>query len=200
MKVDINLLPEEQRPKRWALPLTVALIVFMLAVGYYGYGFYGRSAAAQSQLGQLETQLASINAEIEKVINDQTIKEYQASIIETQAEIDSIEVMEQDYETRNAERVYWKPVIQTIRELAPTDINLTSFEQNDNEITVEGELKDDVDNAIIIVEYAQLLDKRGIFARSPAFEIGTEERSTGEGDETEEIFIFTMLLEVRPGG
>ena len=200
MKVDINLLPEGQRPKRWALPLTVALIAFMLAVGYYGYGFYGRSAVAQSQLGQLETQLASINAEIEKVINDQTIKEYQASITEIQAEIDSIEVMEQDYETRNAERVYWKPVIQTIRELAPTDVNLTSFEQNDNEITVEGELKDDVDNAIIIVEYAQLLDKRGIFARSPAFEIGTEERSTGEGDETEEIFIFTMLLEVRPGG
>jgi len=198
MKVDMNLLPEEYRPKRWALPLTVGLIIVILAVGYYGYGFYGRNVAAQGELEQLQSQLDSINAEIQQVLNDPTIEEYKTQIAEAEAEIDRLQVMEQDYEIRNADRVYWKPVLQVVRELAPTDVKLTSFEQNDKELTVEGELTGEVENAIIIVEYAQLLEKRGIFARPPAFEIGTKEIEV-EG-ETEDIFIFTMLLEVKPGG
>ena len=198
MKVDMNLLPEEYRPKRWALPLTVGLIIVILAVGYYGYGFYGKNVAAQGELEQLQSQLDSINAEIQQVLNDPTIEEYKTQIAEAEAEIDRLQVMEQDYEIRNADRVYWKPVLQVVRELAPTDVKLTSFEQNDKELTVEGELTGEVENAIIIVEYAQLLEKRGIFARPPAFEIGTKEIEV-EG-ETEEIFIFTMLLEVKPGG
>ena len=126
--------------------------------------------------------------------------DYEERIAETQAEIESLQAMERDYETRNSERVYWKPVLQTIRELAPTDVTLLTFEQNDNEITVEGELGGEVQDAIIIVEYAQLLDeRRDIFSRV-AFEIGTDERKTGEDSKTEEIFIFTMLLEVKPGG
>ena len=199
MKVDINLLPEEQRPKRWALPLAIGLIIVILAAGYYGYGFFGKNAAAQGELEQLQSQLDSVNAEIEKVISGTTIAEYEERIAEVQAEIDRLEAMEQDYETRNAERIYWKPVIQTVRELAPTDVILTSFEQNDNELTVEGELSSEVESAIVIVEYAQLLEKRGIFSRI-AFEIGSEERPTGEGGKTEEIFIFTILLEIKPGG
>ncbi len=199
MKVDMNLLPEEYRPKRWVLPLTVGLIIVILAAGYYGYGFYGKKAAADSELEQLQSQLDSVNAETQKVIDDPTMKEYEELIVEAQAEIDTLEAMEQDYETRNAERIYWKPVLQTIRELAPTDVILISFEQNDDEITVEGELSSEVQDAIIIVEYAKLLENSGIFSRI-AFDIGTEERQTGEDSETEEIFIFTMLLEVRTGG
>ena len=85
------------------------------------------------------------------------------------------ETMEEDYETRNSKRIYWKPVLQTIRELAPTDVTLNSFEQNDDEITVEGELSIGVTDAIVVVEYAKKLEERGIFSRI-AFEIGSEER------------------------
>ncbi|MFC1893591.1 PilN domain-containing protein [Chloroflexota bacterium] len=199
MKVDINLLPPEHRPKPWALPLTVGLIIVVLAAGYYGFGLYGKSASAQSELEQMQSQLESTNAEIETVLSDQTLQEYQDRIAETQVEIDGLQAMQHDYETRNAERIYWKPVLQTIRELAPSDITLTAFEQNGDEITVEGELSNEVDNAIVVVEYAQLLENRGIFSRI-AFEIGTEMAPAGEDEEPEEIFIFTMLLEVKPGG
>jgi Tfp pilus assembly protein PilN len=199
MKVDINLLPEEYRPKRWVLPLTVGLIIVILAVGYYGFGFYGKNAAANSEVERLQSQLDSINAETQKVLADTTKKEYEARIAEAEAEIVALRAMEQDYEKRNSERIYWKPVLQTIRELAPTDVKITSFEQNDDELTVEGELSSEVQDAIIIVEYAKLLENRGMFSRI-AFEIGSEERPTGEGDKTEEIFIFTMLLRVKPGG
>jgi len=199
MKVDMNLLPEEHRPKRWALPLTVGLIIVIMAVGYYGFGYYERNAVANSEIEQLQSQLDSINADIEKESSDTAMAEYEALIAEAQAEIESLQVMELDYETRNAERIYWKPVLQTIRELAPSDVILTSFEQNGDELIVEGELSPEADNAIIIVEYAKMLENRGIFSRPPAFEIGTEERQVGE-NETVEIFIFTILLEVRPGG
>ena len=199
MKVDINLLPEEYRPKRWVLPLTVGLIVVILAAGYYGYGFYDKNASANGELEQLQSQLDSINAETEKVIKDSPIKDYQERIAETQVGIDSLKAMELDYEIRNVERIYWKPVLQTIRELAPTDIELTNFEQDEDEITVEGELNEDVQDAIVIVEYAKLLETRGIFSRI-AFEIETKEIVSDEDGKTKEIFVFTMLLEVDSGG
>ncbi|HEY78907.1 MAG TPA: hypothetical protein G4O09_07330 [Dehalococcoidia bacterium] len=200
MKVDMNLLPEEHRPKRWALPLTIGLIVVIMAAGYYGFGYYGKNAAASSEVEALQSQLDSINAEIEQEMNDTSVAEYEAQIAEAQAEIDSLKAMERDYETRNADRVYWKPVLQIIRELTPNDVILTSFEQNDKELIVEGELSEDAENAIIIVEFAKKLEERGIFSRPPAFEIGTEEREDEDSDDTVEVFVFTILLEVKPGG
>ncbi len=199
MKVDINLLPEEYRPKRWVLPLTVGLIVVILAVGYYGYGFYGKNAAANSELERLQSQLDSINAETQTVLADPTMKEYEERITEAEAEIVTLKAMEQDYETQNAQRIYWKPVLQAIRELAPSDVQITAFEQNGDELTVEGELSGEVQDAVIIVEYARLLENRNIFSRV-AFEIGSEDRPTDEEGKTEEIFVFTMLLKVKPGG
>ena len=198
MKIDMNLLPEEYRPKRWVLPLTVALALFVLAAIYYGYGFYAMNASANNELERLQSQLDSVNTEIQKVMADPTMKEYEERIGETRAEIDKLKVMERDYETRNAERIYWKPVIQTIRELAPTDVTIISFGQNEDEITIEGELSSEVQDAIVIVEYAKKLQNRGIFARPPAFEIEIEEIT--EDGKTQEIFIFTMLLQVKPGG
>ncbi len=199
MKIDINLLPEEYRPKRWVLPLTVGLIVLVMAVGYYGSVFYGRNVSANSELEQMQSQVDAINAETKKVLSDPTMDEYKERIDEAQVMIETLKAMERDYEARNSERIYWKPVLQTIRELAPTDVKLTSFEQEGDEITVEGELSSEVQDAIVIVEFAQLLENRGIFSRL-AFEIGTEERQTGGDSETEEVFIFTILLEVKPGG
>ena len=199
MKVDINLLPEEHRPKRWTLPLTVGLIIIILAVGYYGYGFYGRNASANSELDRLQSQLDLVNAEIQKVLSDPIMQEYEESIAEAEAEIEALEAMELDYETHNAERIYWKQVIQTVREEAPSDVILTSFEQNGGELVVEGKLGSDVGNTIPIVEYARRLETRGIFSRSPAIDIAAT-TETGEDGETEEIFIFTILLEIEPGG
>jgi Tfp pilus assembly protein PilN len=200
MKVDMNLLPEEHRPKRWALPLTIGLIIVVLAAGYYGFDFYDKNAEASSEVESLQSQLNTINAEIEQEMNDTSVAEYEAQIAEAQAEIDSLKAMELDYETRNADRIYWKPVLQVIRELTPNDVTLTSFEQNDKELIVEGELSEDVENAIIIVEFAKKLEQRGIFSRPPAFEIGAEERQEEDSEDPIEIFVFTILLEVEPGG
>jgi outer membrane murein-binding lipoprotein Lpp len=200
MKVDMNLLPEEHRPKRWALPLTIGLIIVIMAAGYYGFGYYGKNAVASSEVETLQSQLDSINAEIEQAMNDTSVADYEAQIAEAQADVDSLKAMERDYETRNADRVYWKPVLQVIRELTPNDVILTSFEQNDKELIVEGELSEEAENAIIIVEFAKKLEERGIFSRPPAFEIGTEERQDEGSDNTVEVFVFTILLEVKPGG
>lgn len=201
MKVDINLLPPEHRPKPWALPLTIGLAVVIVAAGYYGWGFYDRKAAANSQLQELKTRLAATNAEITKVQADPTKKNLQQSITEAQAKINSLKAMELDYEKYYSGRIYWKPALQVVRELAPTDIKFTAFETNEDELTVEGELSSDVTDAVIIVEFAQELEKRGIFSRI-AFEIGTDEReeTVGTTTETREVFVFTMLLEVPPGG
>ena len=201
MKVDINLLPEEHRPNKLALPLTILLVVVILAAGYFGYGFYNRNVDANDELEELQVQLDSINAETEQVISDSKIAEYQEQITQTEAEIAMLQQMERDYETRNSEKIYWKPVIQVIREEAPNNVIIESFDQNDDEITVEGYLSSEAENDIIIMEYWQRLDERGVFSRFD-YEFGTGERTIGTGDdaETEEITEFVILLQVIPGG
>lgn len=195
MKVDINLLPEEYRPKRWALPLTIGLIIVILAAGYWGYTSFAKKAVANSELDQLQSQLDSVNAELQQVTSGSGISVYQQQIADTQAQIDKLQALEDDYEYLSDQRVIWRPVIQTIRERAPTDVTLTNFEQNGDEISVEGELASGITDATIIIAYRQQLDSSGIFSRITV-EIGTEEITTEDG-KTEDIYVFTMLLEVK---
>lgn len=200
MKVDLNLLPVEHRPNKLALPLTVGLIVVILAAGYFGYGFYTKNADANSQLEGLQAQLDSINAETQQVISDSQIASYQEQIAQTQEEIARLEETEREYEKYNSEKIYWKPVLQKIRELAPTDVTILSFDQNDDELTIEGELSTTAGN-VVLYEYARKLEASGIFSRT-AFEISTETRTITEGDESKEVevTVFTMLLKVEAGG
>ncbi len=200
MKVDINLLPPEYRPKRWALPLTVGLAIVVLVVGYFGMDFYKRNASANTRLQSLQLQLISVNAEVDKALKDTTVKDYQAKIAAAQSQITTLTAMEKDYEAYYKDRIYWRDILQTVREVAPTDMIFNSFEQQDRTLTIEGELASGVTDAVIIIEYAGALDKRGVFSRV-AFDISTEERAVEEEeDETEQIFVFSMLLEVKTAG
>jgi Tfp pilus assembly protein PilN len=203
MKVDINLLPEEHRPNKLALPLTVLFIVLILAAGYFGYDYYNRSVAANDQLAELQARLDSIDTETQQVIAESQIADYQEQIVQTEAEIDLLQTMEADYELHNAEKIYWKPILQTIRELAPTDVILTAFEQDDNGITLKGELSQDVDSTILIVEYATQLKTRGFCSRV-LFDTETDMPSDFQVDkygEPAKVIGFVMrLLEVEAGG
>ena len=105
MKVDMNLLPEEHRPNRLALPLAIVLIVVILAVGYYGYGFYTKNTEANNEIAELQAKLESINAETQKTIDESPLEDLQVKITQTEEEIAQLEIMELDYETRNKERI-----------------------------------------------------------------------------------------------
>jgi Tfp pilus assembly protein PilN len=200
MKIDINLLPQGYRPKYWILLLTVGLVLIILAAGYYGYGFYERNVDASSELERLQSQLDLVNAEITKELSDTTIEELQSEIVEVEAEIEELKYVEKEYEKYNSERIYWKPVLQAVREMVPTDVIITSFRQTGNQLTVEGELLSGIGGTIPIVEYARKLEARADMFSRVVFDIFSEERPTGIEDETEEVFIFTMILQVRPGG
>jgi hypothetical protein len=78
---------------------------------------------------------------------------------------------------------------------------IESFDQNDDEIRVQGYLKSEAANDIIIIEYWQRLDERGVFAKFD-YEFSTEERTFGYGSEAEEeeVTTFTILLQVIEGG
>ncbi|MFC2068592.1 PilN domain-containing protein [Chloroflexota bacterium] len=199
MKININLLPPEFRPNRWALPLTIFFIVIILAVGYYGYGFLVKNVEAEAKAEPLQVQLASLRSELEKVSQDTTVAEYTQRVAEAQNKLGELEGTQKDFEIWNVEKIYMKSVVRTIRELVPHDVTLTAIEQQgDDEITVDGEITGETQSSIIVVEYAKLLEARYIFSQV-ALELSTEERATGENNANEEYIIFTILLKVVSG-
>ena len=202
MKININVLPSEYRPRRWVLPVTMFLVVAVAATGYYGYNFYGKKAAAQSELDQLQEQLDTINAETLRVIGEtqSPIGDLEDQIAAAQAELYALGGVERDYEKWNAERIYWTPVLQAVGQLAPSDAIFQEFRQvgSNREISVSGRLGGEVQNAIILSEYQKRLEQYGIFSRV-LLEIGTDTEDIGDG-KTREFFTFTITLEVKPGG
>jgi Tfp pilus assembly protein PilN len=207
VKININLLPPEYRPRPWVLPVTLVLVIAVAAVGYYGYSFYQKNISARSELEGLQSQLDSVNAETIRVMGQtqapaNDVEEYEQRIADAQAEIDALGVVERDYEKRNGERIYWKPVLQAIEQLAPNAVILTSFSQVGNEITVEGELGGEEQNAIWLVDFHERLAESGLFSNT-VLEINTDpgrEVTIGGQTKTMDIFTFKIYLEVKPGG
>ncbi len=202
MKINVNILPPEYRPRPWVLPVTLALVVAVAAVGYYGYTFYDKKAAAQSELDQMQEQLDAINAETLRVIAAEVqspVTDLEEQIAAAEDELYALGGEERDYEKWNAERIYWTPVLQVVGQLAPSDAVFSTFRQvgSNREISVNGRLGGEVQNAIILSQYQKRLEEYGIFSRV-LLEIGTEEEEI-EG-KTREYFTFTITLEVKAGG
>jgi Tfp pilus assembly protein PilN len=202
VKVNVNLLPAEYRPKRWVLPAAVALAAAVAAAGYFGpYSYLQKNAAAQDEVAVLQAQLDSIEAETMQVIasmEESPIGSLKEQITAAEAQKAALGAMEQDYEKNNAGRIYWLPVLQAIGEWAPTDMIFEKFRQVGGEITIEGTLGGDDQNTIVIVEYLEDLEKLVMFS-STGYEISTEE-VLGDDGKTREVFRFVITLEVVAGG
>jgi Tfp pilus assembly protein PilN len=173
MNIEINLLPEELRPRppveTRTMIITVVIVALVAAVAYFYIARSGTDsdrAGMEDEIAEMQQQTAALQAAA-KPLTDA---------------ISSLKTTNQSYDTFVAARIDWGDALSRVQELVPQGIGLTKLTQNGNTLTVEGTTS----GYNFVASYARSLDldKRFVLAGIPAL----------NGNE------FSMILAVRPGG
>jgi Tfp pilus assembly protein PilN len=155
--IDLNLLPPEYRRRTGAgLAPVFALVLLALLVGAL--------AILQLRL-RSEDELARWNARLSRAqttraalaVVDTTAQEYQGKIASLQQQLDT---MQADYHDLAQRRVSWSQVYQAILAAAPADMGLSSIQQRNYQVLLQGTGSSDTS----ITGFAQKLGGSPLFA------------------------------------
>ncbi|MEE8471058.1 MAG: hypothetical protein V3S51_06995 [Dehalococcoidia bacterium] len=139
MNIDINLLPEELRPKPLIATRTLVLVVLVALLGYGCYYFYGLKSNSQAEAASLESRIQATQTEAMSLSNDLDVRELVAAISEVEAEKAALETLVQDYEVFADSKIMWGDIVQRVSSRAPAGVTVDSILQgSDNTVEVGG--------------------------------------------------------------
>ncbi len=140
MSIEINLIPEEFKPKPLIQTQTLIILIIVLVMGYGCYYFYSGKAGDEAEASDTENRITEIRGDIAALENDPEIKELQKEIAELQADKSKYTGLNTDYDTFTESRIEWGYVINSIRVGEPWGVDIESITQsgNDNKVTVSG--------------------------------------------------------------
>ena len=158
--IDLNLLPEEYRPRPWRVILSLSLVA-LIAIGcvmaYFQFDWKGNRNA---EINAWESQIAAIQAELVALAtNAQGLMD---SIALAQEAIDELDVMLADWGVFSALYPEWYSTIYTIIDVKPDGITLMFIGQSSTEavVVIGGEATAESD----VIAYAQALEGCGLFS------------------------------------
>ena len=173
MNIEINLLPEELRPRPPVENRTLIIAVVIVAlVAACAYFYIGKSSAASDRAG-MEDEIAVMQQEIAAL---------QAEAQPLTDAISSLKTVSQSYNRFVANRIDWGDALGRVQELATEGITLTKLTQDGNNLIVEGKTA----GYNFVASYARSLDldRRFVLTGIPSL----------KSDQ------FALILRVAPGG
>lgn len=140
MSIEINLIPEEFKPKPLIKTQTLLVLIVVLVLGFGCYYLYSGKAGDEAEASDLEKQITEIRGDITALENDPEVKALQAEVAELQAEKSKYTGLNTDYATFTDSRIEWGYVMNSIRVNEPWGVDIESISQSggDNKVTVSG--------------------------------------------------------------
>lgn len=140
MSMEINLLPEEFKPKPLIKPQTLAVVIMVLILGFGCFHFYTTKADNKAQAAEVGDQIDDIQNQIRDYENNSEAVGLKSKIAEKSQEKNKLEGMNNDYITFTNSRIEWGYVINSLREKVPWGVTITAISQGGggNEVTVQG--------------------------------------------------------------
>jgi len=180
MNIEINLLPEELRPRPPLESRSLLAIVVILALVAGCVFLYMAKGGAVSDKEDMEAQVASINQQIQALSADSEVATLTQSIAKLKA-------AEKSYDTFVASRIDWGDALERANALVPSGIYVTKLTQSGSTLKIEGTAS----GYSAVASYARALDvdRRFVLSGVPYLSEG------GEGGNT-----FRIVVEVAPGG
>jgi len=141
MNMEINLLPDELKPKPLVKPQTLMVIVAVLILGFGCFHFYSDKAGKQAEADDIQSKIAGIEQEITMLKTNSEAVALKDEVAAKQVEKNKYDTMNSDYETFTDARVEWGYVTSSVRENVPWGVSITSITQGGTDgkvVTVQG--------------------------------------------------------------
>jgi Tfp pilus assembly protein PilN len=140
-KVDLDLLPDEYKPRKVSKTSTVLVIVVLLMVCLAGL-FIFLKTNTDSQIDSLEDELVTVTAEYNAARN--LVTEGKALQGQIDAAESKLEAIEEDYEIYKEDLILWSVIIRQIDDAIPgTRLSLKSITQSGSSINLVGTANED---------------------------------------------------------
>jgi Tfp pilus assembly protein PilN len=176
MNIDINILPEELRPKPLIDTKTVVLIVVILLLGFGCYHFAQAKSNSQAEITKVQGEISTTQQQIVAVSNNSEAK----TLINS---INQLKAAKQSYDAFVASRVLVGNALDGVYSLAPVWINIDSVTQSGSTLTIKGSAS----------SYADLSGYVSALKSDPKFSVvGLPTYSSNKS--------FSLTVSVVPGG
>ena len=177
MNIEINLLPEELRPKPPVDSRTLLVGVLLIALVACCVFFYQSKGSADGKIADLEASIASTNQKVQTVSSNKDALAVKQSIGE-------LEAATADFQSFVDSRVLWGQALAKVEDYVPHDVWLSKLTQKSDTATLE--IKGGA------ADYADIDSYFGMFVNDDAFEAPIGPTFTGSN--------FTLKVDVAAGG
>ena len=183
-KIDLDLLPDEYKPRKVSRVTTVLVIVVVVMVCLAGLLFFLKSNA-DGKIESLEDELVTVTADYNGAVK--LVKEGKALQDQIDAAESKLEGIEEDYVIYKEDLIVWSVIIKEIDDAIPgTRLSLKSITQNGDSITLKGTANEDS----YIWNYATNLEEKEYFGNvTPTSIVSTGASSS-----------FTITMDYGSGG
>jgi Tfp pilus assembly protein PilN len=199
-KIQLNLLPEELRPRPVIRPVTAILLIIVILLGVGTYGFYKGKSNTDNKVDKLKAQQATLEQQTTAALKNPEIARLQSLITQVQVQVDAQGLPKQDYQSFMGSWVNWDQVLAQLYSLLPAGVSLDSVaEKAGNTLALEGTAP----TTKAIFDYSLALEGNPEYFSSvscPTVQT-SEVEVDNQGQKTEvEVITFTLSLEVKSGG
>ena len=176
MNIDINLLPEEVRPKPLIDTRTFGLIVLILILAFACVYVFMMKSDAQSDIATMETSIATMQREIASLSSN-------AEAIQLTKSNQDLTAAKQNYNAFVAGKILWGDALEGVYKLRPKGVSIAQITQDGNTLRVAGT----ADSYTEVSSFARALhnDPRFTLAGLPTLI---------------ESQTYTLVISVAPGG
>jgi Tfp pilus assembly protein PilN len=140
-KIDLDLLPDEYKPRKVSKLNTILVIVVVIMVCLAGLLIFLKTNA-DGKIGSLEDELVTVTADYNaasKLVSDGKALQGQIDAAES-----TLEAIEEDYQIYQEDLILWSVIIKQIDESIPgTRLSLKSITQSGSSMTLVGTANED---------------------------------------------------------
>ena len=180
MDIQINLLPDELRPRPPVETRTLLLVFLIVALIAGAAMLYVAKSGVDSDRMDMEARTASMVQEAQAVSSD-------SEAVALTASISRLKTMKKNFDAFVAARIDWGDALERVNALVPEGIELRDLTQAGNKLVIEGRAP----GYNLVASYARALDidRRFTLAGVPYLQ------ASGEGKPE-----FGVIVKVAPGG
>lgn len=177
MNVEINLLPEEFRPRALVETRALLVIVLILALAVGCYLLYQAKSDAEAEIVDLEENIAAVNQQIDTITRDAQALTNSISKLNT---------VTKSYESFVDSKVTWGDALARVQSDKPSGVTLRELTQKGNTLEIQGTAAGSPSSYSEVTSYGRALDR--------------DTKFTLAGWPTLTSVTFSLTIEVAPGG